>query len=328
MLKKLIIIVIAAAGFLLGVSSARAGSDVTTIESKDGSFSAEFPSEVSEIEFSHAGEPGTGYRYFAYSDGTSYYAFSYPGADAAGSGENLSPWYAETVKLTASVFEEYKAETIPAQFGTQRVEFSRIIERPGDPASSVHRIMNLTVGERILSFRVVGKLGDDPAAGERFFESVRIGAEKNALFPKGMEMRSLTGSVNKPTRVTGGGRGTGTGSGIGVGRGSGIGSGAGSVPATDDPIAVPTETRALKIISMEKPTYTVLGKYYRISGVVILRVAFGSDGKIGSVSPIKGLPFGLTERAVLAARQITFSPKIEKGKPVNSTKTIQFNFGI
>jgi TonB family protein len=137
------------------------------------------------------------------------------------------------------------------------------------------------------------------------------------------------------------GRGTGQGSGIGSGSGGGIGSGngGGSGRGSGDPddgdrngggppqIKVgPTE--GIKILSKPRPPYTDAARSNQVSGTVTLRVTFLANGSIGSISTISGLPHGLTEQAIAAARNIRFEPAKKNGVPYAVTKSVQFNFTL
>ena len=51
-----------------------------------------------------------------------------------------------------------------------------------------------------------------------------------------------------------------------------------------------------------------------------------ANGGIGSISPVKTLPFGLTEQAIFAARKIMFLPARSKGVKISVTKTVQYTF--
>jgi hypothetical protein len=53
-----------------------------------------------------------------------------------------------------------------------------------------------------------------------------------------------------------------------------------------------------------------------------LKVTFLASGQIGSISTIKGLPNGLTEKAIAAARSIKF----ETGKTI--TRSVEYSFTI
>ncbi len=134
------------------------------------------------------------------------------------------------------------------------------------------------------------------------------------------------------------GRGGGTGSGAGNGIGNGIGNGRGDAggdggepparPPTPVKPKVPAVTTGLKITSQPKPPYTDAARQAAIQGVVRLRVTFSSNGSIGGISPVSGLPNGLTEQAIAAARNIRFTPAMSDGVPQTVTKVIEYRFTI
>ncbi len=139
----------------------------------------------------------------------------------------------------------------------------------------------------------------------------------------------------------GSGRGTGQGSGIGSGSGSGIGDGNGkgtgsgnsvagdTTPPAPPPPAKPVGvTEKIKFISKPKASYTDQARTNQIQGTVRLRVTFSASGQIGSISPVSGLPYGLTEQAIAAARQIRFEPAKRNGVPIPTTAVVEYNFNI
>lgn len=136
----------------------------------------------------------------------------------------------------------------------------------------------------------------------------------------------------------GSGRGTGQGSGLGSGSGSGDGSGNGSgtgrgdngsssppPPPPKEPVGV---TEGLKILSKPKANYTDAARTNQIQGVVRLRVTFSASGAIAGITPVSGLPYGLTEQAIAAARQIRFEPAKRNGVPQSATKILEYSFTI
>jgi len=138
----------------------------------------------------------------------------------------------------------------------------------------------------------------------------------------------------------GSGRGTGQGSGIGSGSGSGNGDGSGSgtgdgtegrnapppPPKKVEPVAVVSVP--FKLISKPKPPYTDAARQNAVTGTVRLRVIFLASGQIGSISPVSGLPYGLTEQAIAAARGIKFEPAKKNGVPITSSKIMEYSFTI
>jgi TonB family protein len=65
-----------------------------------------------------------------------------------------------------------------------------------------------------------------------------------------------------------------------------------------------------------------------VTGVVRLRVVLGSNGKVTNISVVKGLPDGLTEKAVAAARRMLFLPAGKDGREVSQYAVLEYNFSI
>lgn len=122
---------------------------------------------------------------------------------------------------------------------------------------------------------------------------------------------------------SGGGQGNGARSGAGNGQGSGSGIGTGSAAATTTAITAP-----LRITFKQKAQYTDFARFYMVQGTVTLRVTFLASGGIGSIVKIKGLPFGLTETATFAARQLKFEPEVVNGIARTTTRPVSFTFNI
>lgn len=129
-------------------------------------------------------------------------------------------------------------------------------------------------------------------------------------------------------RGTGAGSGTGSGFGSGLGTGNGNGTGGGDGDTGPPPPVKVGVTSAIKILSKPRPGYTDAARQNNIQGTVILRVTFLASGQVGSISPVKGLPNGLTEQAIAAARRINFEPAMRNGSPQTVTKQIEYSFSI
>jgi TonB family protein len=63
-----------------------------------------------------------------------------------------------------------------------------------------------------------------------------------------------------------------------------------------------------------------------VSGTVRLRAVLSADGEVGHVLVIKGLPSGLTEKCVDAARRTKFTPAQKGGRPVSQFVMLEYNF--
>ncbi len=84
----------------------------------------------------------------------------------------------------------------------------------------------------------------------------------------------------------------------------------------------------MKINSKPRPGYTDAARQNNIQGTVILRVTFLGSGQIGSVSVVKGLPNGLSEQAIAAAKRISFEPAKTNGVGQTVTKQVEYTFSI
>jgi len=144
---------------------------------------------------------------------------------------------------------------------------------------------------------------------------------------------------------TGNGIGTGTGGGIGPGEGGGIGPGrGGNIGGGDrndggggpggggggyDRIFTGREvTSKARLISKPEPQYTEDARKNQVTGTVVLKVVFASNGSVTNIRTVSGLPYGLTERAIAAARQIKFVPATKDGHPVSMWMQLEYNFNL
>jgi TonB family protein len=145
---------------------------------------------------------------------------------------------------------------------------------------------------------------------------------------------------------TGNGIGTGTGGGIGPGEGGGLGPGRGGNMGGGDFRAggggpggggggdysriftgkdVTTKAR---LISKPEPQYTEDARKNQVTGTVVLKVVFASNGTVQNIRTVSGLPNGLTERAIAAARQIKFIPATKDGHQVSMWMQLEYNFNL
>jgi len=83
-----------------------------------------------------------------------------------------------------------------------------------------------------------------------------------------------------------------------------------------------------RLISKPEPSYTEEARKNQIVGTVVLRAVFSSDGTVTNIHAVSGLPEGLTERAIAAARQIKFVPATKNGRPVSMWMELQYNFNL
>jgi TonB family protein len=83
-----------------------------------------------------------------------------------------------------------------------------------------------------------------------------------------------------------------------------------------------------KILYREKAQYTREARDNKVEGTVILNAVFGVDGQISDISVVQGLPHGLTENAIIAAKKIRFEPAMKDGRPVSVRGKLEFSFNL
>jgi TonB family protein len=147
-----------------------------------------------------------------------------------------------------------------------------------------------------------------------------------------------------------GGMGTEHGQGIGEGSGPGVGPGQeggiggnrkgppggggpggsqGNIPEDPDHVyPTPQVTERPRVLAKPEPQDTEDARRNQITGSVVLRVIFSRTGEVTNIRAIQTLPFGLTERAILAARSIRFRPATKDGRPVNVYMQLEYNFNL
>lgn len=148
----------------------------------------------------------------------------------------------------------------------------------------------------------------------------------------------------------GGGMGNTKGTGIGDGLGPGFGPGEdgntgggrkgppggggpggsdGDNPYDPDRIySTPQVTERARVLSKPEPQYTEDARRNQITGTVVLRAVFSRTGEVTNIRAVNALPFGLTEKAIAAARLIRFRPATRDGRPVNVYMQLEYNFNL
>lgn len=84
----------------------------------------------------------------------------------------------------------------------------------------------------------------------------------------------------------------------------------------------------IKILSKPQARYTDAARKNDVQGSVVLKVTFLPSGKTGNISIVSGLPDGLNEQAIAAAKRICFIPPKRNGVPFAITKTVIYSFTI
>jgi TonB family protein len=77
-----------------------------------------------------------------------------------------------------------------------------------------------------------------------------------------------------------------------------------------------------------EPRYTESARQNQVTGTVVLKCIFAANGSVTNIRTVSGLPFGLTERAIDAARKIKFIPAMKDGKYVSMWMQLEYNFNL
>jgi TonB family protein len=87
-------------------------------------------------------------------------------------------------------------------------------------------------------------------------------------------------------------------------------------------------TKSVEIISKPNAEYTSVARDNNVTGSVFLWVVFRSSGTVTNIRIKSGLPFGLSEKAIAAARKIKFKPAEKDGQPVSVLMTVEYEFTL
>src|SRR5689334_13828333 len=154
---------------------------------------------------------------------------------------------------------------------------------------------------------------------------------------KSTDPSSGPGSGNGIGNGNGTGVGEGEGNGVGKGRGGNIGGGdfraggggpGGGGEGGDRVYTGKDVTSKARLLMKPEPQYTEDARKNQITGTVVLKVVFASNGSITNIRTVSGLPYGLTERAIAAARNIKFRPATKDGHPVSMWMQLEYNFNL
>ena len=116
--------------------------------------------------------------------------------------------------------------------------------------------------------------------------------------------------------------------GVGAGSGDGPRFPIGPPATTTAPSPTPgVDTKPVRL-SAPNPRYTEKARANGTQGSVVLRVLVNEDGGVNAISVVRGLPDGLTEQAIAAARLTKFKPAMKDGKPVPYWVILEINFNI
>ena len=83
-----------------------------------------------------------------------------------------------------------------------------------------------------------------------------------------------------------------------------------------------------QILKKPEPSYTREGRRHLTKGFVVLRLILSADETVKHIEVVKGLPDGLTEKAMEVAQKIKFKPAKKDGKPVSVWVEVEYGFYV
>jgi len=84
----------------------------------------------------------------------------------------------------------------------------------------------------------------------------------------------------------------------------------------------------VKLLSKPNAESTFEASRNHVVGVVTLIAVFTAKGEVRDIEVVHGLPAGLTENSIAAARKITFTPAIKDGHPVSQKMQLEYSFAV
>jgi len=83
-----------------------------------------------------------------------------------------------------------------------------------------------------------------------------------------------------------------------------------------------------RVLAKIEPRYTQPAIRARIQGAVVLDLIIDTEGRVESVTVLRGLPLGLTKRAVEAVEQWRFEPSVYNHHPVSVRYILTVHFTL
>ena len=130
---------------------------------------------------------------------------------------------------------------------------------------------------------------------------------------------ALVAGDNKPLAPEPDGSGPGRGPGVDDGTGGGAGGG---------PYRPGSGVEPPRLLREVKAQYTEDARTRGVTGDVVLEIVIKSDGSVGDVKVLRGLGYGLDDRAAAAVRNWKFSPARRLGTPVDVIVEVEVEFSL
>ncbi|HEY3138547.1 MAG TPA: TonB family protein [Blastocatellia bacterium] len=144
-----------------------------------------------------------------------------------------------------------------------------------------------------------------------------------------------TPTSNSPTGETasrvsapdGGARGL-TGNGVGTASDGAHGGASSSDVNYNDVFSISRVTTRPQILARPIPGYTEQARRAQVEGVVKLSVVLNSNGTVSDITVVRGIGYGLDEKAIAAARELRFVAANKDGHIVSVRVFLEFRFTL
>jgi len=101
------------------------------------------------------------------------------------------------------------------------------------------------------------------------------------------------------------------------------------ITPTEPPVYTGKQVDRKILLAMKpEPRYTEPARMNAITGTVVLKCIFSPNGMVENIRTVSGLPYGLTEQSIQAARKIKFIPAMKDGKYVGMWMQLEYNFNL
>jgi TonB family protein len=84
----------------------------------------------------------------------------------------------------------------------------------------------------------------------------------------------------------------------------------------------------VRLVQKPEPTYTELAREKQVTGTVTIKAVFSCNGTVTDIRTVEGLPHGLTEQAIAAAKKIKYVPAVKGGKYASMWMQLVYNFNL
>jgi TonB family protein len=91
---------------------------------------------------------------------------------------------------------------------------------------------------------------------------------------------------------------------------------------------VPLPDNRVIVLHQAPARYTNAARDAKAQGRIVLSIEFRADGTIKVLKIVRGLEFGLNEKAIAAVQKIIFLPEIKDGTFVNMSTGLEFTFNL